>query len=121
MSPARSFDDPRLPSRRPVRRVGDLLPEAARELGLAEQLRWALAGAAWDAVVAERVPGAAGGSRPVRVEGHGTLVVEVVAPVIGQELRIRAEELLEAFGERPGGIRADRLRVVVGRGMIRSP
>lgn len=121
MSPARSFDDPRLPSRRPVRRVGDLLPDAARELGLTEQLRWALAGAAWDAVVADRVPGAAGGSRPVRVEGHGTLVVEVVAPVVGQELRIRAEELLEAFGERPGGIRAERLRVVVGRGMIRSP
>ncbi len=121
MSPARSFDDPRLPSRRPVRRVGDLLPDAARELGLAEQLRWALAGAAWDAVVAERVPGAAGGSRPVRIEGHGTLVVEAVAPVVGQELRIRAEELLEAFAERPGGIRAERLRVVVGRGMIRSP
>ncbi len=121
MSPARSFDDPRLPSRRPVRRVGDLLPEAARALGLAEQLRWALAGAAWDAVVAERVPGAAGGSRPVRVEGPGTLVVEVVAPIVGQELRIRADELLEAFGERPGGIRAERLRVVVGRGMIRSP
>jgi hypothetical protein len=121
VSPARSFDDPRLPSRRPVRRVGDLLPEAARALGLAEQLRWALAGAAWDAVVAERVPGAAGGSRPVRVDGHGTLVVEVVAPIVGQELRIRADDLLEAFGERPGGIRAERLRVVVGRGMIRSP
>jgi len=121
VSPARSFDDPRLPSRRPVRRVGDLLPDAARELGLAEQLRWALAGAAWDAVVADRVPAAAGGSRPVRVEGEGVLVVEVVAPVVGQELRIRAEELLEAFGERPGGIRAERLRVVVGRGMIRSP
>jgi hypothetical protein len=48
-------------------------------------------------------------------------VVEVAAPVIGQELRIRAEELLEAFGERPGGIKAERLRVVVAHGMIRSP
>jgi hypothetical protein len=121
VSPARPFDDPRVPSRRPVRRVGDLLPDAARELGLAEQLRWALAGMAWDAVVAERVPGAAGGSRPLRVEGQATLVVEVAAPVVGQELRIRAEELLEAFGQRPGGIRAERLRVVVTRGMIRSP
>ncbi len=121
MSPARPFDDPRLPSRRPVRRVGDLLPDAARELGLTEQLRWALAGAAWDEVIMGLVPEAAGGSRPARIEGQGTLVVEVVAPVIGQELRIRAEELLEAFGERPGGIRAERLRVVVGRGMIRSP
>ncbi len=49
------------PSRR---RIGDLLPEAALELGLVEQLRWARAGAAWDAVVADRVPTAAGGSRP---------------------------------------------------------
>ena len=121
MSPARSFDDPRLPTRRPVRRVGDLLPDAARELGLAEQLRWALAAVAWDDVVAALVPGAAGGSRPVRVEGDATLVVEVMAPVVGQELRIRADEILGAFAERPGGIRADRLRVVVGRGMIRSP
>ena len=121
MSPARSFDDPRLPARRPVRRVGDLLPDAARELGLADQLRWALAGAAWNEVIAERIPGAAGGSRPLRVEGQGTLVVEVAAPVIGQELRIRAEELLEAFAEQPGGIRAERLRVVVAHGMIRSP
>jgi len=121
VSPARRFDDPRLPSRRPVHRVGDLLPDAARELGLVEQLRWALARSAWDEVVTEQAPGAAGGSRPLRVEGHGTLVVEVVAPVVGQELRIRADELLEAFAGRPGGIRAERLRVVVGRGMIRSP
>ncbi len=121
MSPARSFDDPRLPSRRRPRRVGDLLPDAARELGLAEQLRWAQASAAWAAVVADLVPAAAGGSRPVRVEGEATLVVEVVAPVVGQELRIRAEELLEVFGERPGGIRAERLRVVVRRGMIGPP
>jgi hypothetical protein len=121
VSPARSFDDPRRPTRRPVRRIGELLPEAARELGITDQLRWALAGAAWDEVFAGRVPGAVGGSRPVRVEGHATLVVEAASPVVGQELQIRSEELLEAFGERPGGIRAERLRVVVGRGMIRSP
>ena len=121
MSPARPFDDPRRPTRRPVSRIGELLPEAARELGITEQLRWALAGAAWEGVVGELVPGAAGGSRPVRVEGHGTLVVEAASAGIGQELRIRAEELLEAFGERQDGIRAERLRVVVGRGMIRSP
>ncbi len=66
MSPARAFDEPGHPRRRPPRRVGDLLPEAARALGLEEQLRWARAVAAWDAVVAERVPAAAGGSAPVR-------------------------------------------------------
>ncbi len=121
VSPARRFDDPRVPNRRPVRRVGDLLPEAARELGLEEQLRWARAIAAWDRVVAERVPAAAGGSRPARLEGSSTLVVEAVAPIIGQELRIRAEELLEAFAAAPGGFRAERLRVVVAHGMIGSP
>ncbi len=116
MSPIRRFDDPRIPSRRPVRRVGDLLPEAARELGLEEQLRWARATGAWEAVVARLVPGAAGGSRAVRVEGDGTLVVEASAPIVGQELRVRAEELLEAFAGAPGGIPAGRLRVVVARG-----
>lgn len=121
MSPARRFDDPRVPSRRPLRRVGDLLPDAARELGLEEQLRWARAAVAWERVVEERVPGAAGGSRPTRLEGGGTLVVEAAAPIVGQELRIRADELLEAFAAAPGGIRAERLRVVVSHGMIRSP
>jgi len=121
VSPARRFDDPRIPARRPVRRIGDLLPEAARALGLEEQLRWARATTAWDRVVAERLPEASGGSRPARLEGSSTLVVEAAAPIIGQELRLRAEELLEAFAAAPGGIRAERLRVVVTHGMIRSP
>lgn len=121
MSPARGFDDPRVPSRRPVRRVGDLLPDAARQLGLEEQLRWALATSAWERVVEACVPGAAGGSRPLRLEGEGTLVVEAAAPIIGQELRIRADELLAAYAVAPGGIPAERLRVVVAHGMIRSP
>jgi hypothetical protein len=121
MSPARRFDDPRVPARRPLRRVGDLLPDAARALGLEEQLRWARAMTAWASVVAERVPGVAGDSRLARVEGEGTLVVEAATAGVGQELRIRSDELLEAFAAAPGGIRATRLRVVVARGMIRSP
>jgi predicted nucleic acid-binding Zn ribbon protein len=90
--------------------VGDLLNDAARELGLEEQLRWVRAAAAWDRIVAEHAPAAAGGSRPTRLEGDGTLVVEAAAPIVGQELRIRAEELLEAFAAAPGGMRAGRLR-----------
>ena len=101
--------------------MGDLLPEAARALGLQEELSWVRAAAAWDSVVAEQVPGAAGGSRPVGVDADGTLVVEVAAPIVGQEIRIRADELLEAFASLPGGVPAGRLRVVVARGMIRSP
>ncbi len=121
MSPARPFDDPRVPSRRPLRRVGDLLPDAARGLGLEEQLRWVQAAGAWERVVEQLAPAATGGSRPVRMEGDATLVVEAATPILGQELRIRAEELLEAFAAAPGGIRAERLRVVVTHGMIRSP
>lgn len=119
MSPARPFDDERVPRRRPVRRVGDLLPEAARALGLEEQLRWAHAAAAWDRLVEARVPAAAGGSRPVRLDRDGTLIVEVSAPIVGQELRLRADELLAAYADMAGGIRAGSLRVVVGRGIIR--
>ena len=117
-----SDDDPEsVTRRRRPSRVGDLLPEAARALGLEDELRLARAIATWDAIVAERVPGAEGGSWPVRLDADVTLVVEVAAPIIGQELRIRADELLAAFSSAPGGIRADQLRVVVGRGMIRSP
>jgi hypothetical protein len=101
--------------------VGDLLPDAARALGLEEQLRWVRAAAAWDAVLADRLPAAAGGSAPVRLEGDGTLVVEAAAPIVGQELRLRADELLEAFAAAPGGVAAVRLRVVVGRGIIGRP
>ncbi len=119
MSPARRFDDDRVPNRRRVRRVGELLPEAARALGLEEQLRWARAAAAWEALVAERAPAASGGSRPLRVERDGTLIVEASAPIVGQELQLMADELLDAYGAMPGGIRSERLRVVISRGMIR--
>jgi hypothetical protein len=119
MSPARPFDDGRVPRRRRVRRVGDLLPEAARALGLEEQLRWARAAAAWNRLVQGRVPAAAGGSRPVRLERDGTLIVEASAPIVGQELLLRADELLAAYAEMADGIRAGSLRVVVGRGIIR--
>lgn len=113
--------DDRDHGRRPVRRVGELLPDAARALGLEEQLRWVRAAAAWEAAVASVVPGAAGGSRALRLDPDGSIVVEAAAPIVGQELRIRADELLEAFASTPGGMVAPRLRVVVARGMIRTP
>lgn len=119
MAPARPYDDDRIPRRRPVQRVGDLLPAAARALGLEEQLRWVRAGAAWNRLVDAHVPAAAGGSRLVRLERDGTLIVEATAPIVGQELLLRADELLAAYAEMPDGIRAGSLRVVVGRGIIR--
>ena len=119
MSPARPFDDERVPRRRQPRRVGDLLPEAARALGLEEQLRWARAVAAWDRLVQVHAPAAAGGSRPVRLERDGTLVVEASAPIVGQELLVCADGLFAAYAAMADGIRAESLRVVVRRGIIR--
>jgi predicted nucleic acid-binding Zn ribbon protein len=100
--------------RRPMERIGELIPEAARRLGLEDELRLARAGATWDALVAERVPPAAGACRLVRAEG-GLLLVEADAPIVGQELRLRSPELLAAFRAAPGGFLARELRVVVRR------
>jgi predicted nucleic acid-binding Zn ribbon protein len=100
--------------RRPMERIGELIPEAARRLGLEDELRLARAGATWDALVAERVPPAAGACRLVKAEG-GVLLVEADAPIVGQELRLRSPELLAAFRAAPGGFAARELRVVVRR------
>ena len=97
--------------RRRPSRIGDLLPEAARELGLEAELRLARATATWDALVAERVPPAAGMCRLVRLE-PGRLVVEADEPIVASELRLRALELLAAFASAPGGMPATELRIV---------
>ena len=103
--------------RRAPRRVGELLPEAARALGLEEELRRARAGLAWEAIVADRLPAAVGGSRAIRVDGE-LLLVEASAPIVGQELRLRSTELAEAFAASTG-LPVTGLRVVVAGGMIR--
>jgi hypothetical protein len=95
-----------------MERIGDLIPDAARRLGLDEELRRARAITTWSALVAERVPAAAGACRLIRVDGFA-LVVEADAPIVAQELRLRAPELLVAFGAAPGGRRATELRVRV--------
>ncbi len=104
-------DDPesQLRRRRPDR-IGDLLPEAARRLGLEKELRLARAITTWDALVAERVPPAAGACRLVRLEPDA-LVVAVTEPIVAAELRMRALELLEAFAAAPGGVRVRYLRI----------
>jgi hypothetical protein len=96
--------------RRRPSRVGDLLPEAARALGLEDELRLARAIATWDALIAERVPPAVGACRVVALEPDA-LVVAVDEPIVGAELRMRALELLGAFGAAPGGARVRELRL----------
>jgi hypothetical protein len=97
-----------------MRRIGDLIPEAARALGLEDELRLSRAIATFEAIVAERVPAAAGSCRVVRIEGFA-LVVEADAPIVAQELRLRASELLGAFAAAPGGLGVRELQVHVRR------
>ncbi|MFP5343451.1 MAG: DciA family protein [Candidatus Limnocylindria bacterium] len=100
--------------KRPMRRIGDLIPDAARALGLEDELRLARAIATFEAIVAERVPAAAGACRVTQLAGFA-LDVEADAPIIAQELRLRASELLTAFAAAPGGVGVRDLRVHVRR------
>jgi hypothetical protein len=104
--------------RRPMTRIGELLPDAARGLGLEDELRLSRAMATFEAIVAERVPPAAGACRVIRLDGFA-LIVEADAPIVAQELRLRATELLAAFAASPAGIGARELRVHVRSGGAR--
>jgi predicted nucleic acid-binding Zn ribbon protein len=97
-----------------MERIGDLLPETARRLGLEDELRLVRAAGIWAAIVAERVPAATGATRLQRVE-RGVLLVEADSPIVAQELRLRGPELLGAFRAAPGGLLADELAVRVRR------
>jgi hypothetical protein len=99
-------------------RIGELLPDAARGLGLEDELRLSRAMATFEAIVAERVPPAAGACRVIRLDGFA-LIVEADAPIVAQELRLRASELLAAFAASPAGIGARELRVHVRSGGAR--
>jgi hypothetical protein len=100
--------------RRPMSRIGDLIPRAAAGLGLEDELRRARFLATFDAIVAERVPAAHGACRALRLEGE-TLVVEADAPIVGQELLLHGEALTSAFRTAPGGAPVRQIRVVVRR------
>ena len=86
-----------------MRRLGDLLPPAAQALGLEEPLMRGRAMAAWSRLVAERVPAAAGSSTLLDLRDDGAVVVAADSPIVAQELRLRADELLAAFAQAPGG------------------
>ncbi len=100
--------------RRPMRRLGDLLPEAAASLGLEDELRLARAMSAWERLVAEHLPAAAGASRLVGMQGDA-LLVTAASSVVASELRLRSALLLARLAAAPGGVRARELRVVVRR------
>ena len=100
--------------RRPMRRLSDLLPEAAAALGIEEDLQRARVAAAWQRTVAERVPGASGSSHVLGLEAGG-LVVAASDAALAQELRLRAPELLEALVRAPGVGNLRGIRIVVRR------
>ncbi len=102
------------PRKRPMRRIGELIPDAARALGLEDELRLARAIATFESIVAERVPAAAGACRVIRLEGFA-IDVEADAPIVAQELRLRGAELLTTFTSAPGGVGVRELRVHVRR------
>ena len=102
------------PRKRPMRRIGELIPDAARALGLEDELRLARAIATFESIVAERVPAAAGACRVVSLAGFA-IDVEADAPIVAQELRLRGSELLDAFRTAPGGVGIRELRVHVRR------
>lgn len=95
-------------------RLGDLIPDAARALGLEDELRRSRAMATFEAIVAERVPTVAGACRVTHLEGF-TLDIEADAPIVAQELRLHQSELLAAFAASPGGLGVRQLRVHVRR------
>ena len=97
-----------------MRRLGDLLPQAATALGLDAQLQQARAMASWERLVEELAPAAAGHSTVLELR-PGTLVVSADEPIVAQELRLRATELLAAFATAPGGTRLLELHVVMRR------
>jgi hypothetical protein len=97
-----------------MRRLGDLIPDTARALGLEDELRLARAMATFESIVAERVPAAASACRVVRLEGFA-IDVEADAPIVAQELRLRSSDLLTAFAATPGGSGIRDLRVHVRR------
>ena len=74
------------------------------------ELRLARAVTTWDVLIEERVPPAVGACRLVRLEDDA-IVVAADEPIVAAELRMRATELLDAFGRAPGGARVRFLRI----------
>ncbi len=81
---------------RGMERLADLLPRAAREFGLEDQLEQARVASAWLTTVAERMPAAAGECRLVELN-QGVATIEADEPIVAQEIRLRSPELLAAL------------------------
>jgi predicted nucleic acid-binding Zn ribbon protein len=91
---SRPPDDESAPRR--MQRLSDLLPETARQYGLEEQLDQARLAGAWEEILSERVPAAAGSCRLIGFR-QDVVTVEADQPIVAQEIRLRLPELLGAL------------------------
>ena len=99
-------------SRRPMRRLSELLPEAVAALGIGDELVTAGRERTFEALVEELVPAAAGRCALVELRPP-QLVVRADDPATAQELRLNGSTLLAAFRTEAGTPRPTELRVVV--------
>lgn len=95
-----------------MRRLGDILPDVAADIGIKEELRRSRQMATWQRLVAELVPSAAGDSQLLAVQPPA-LIARAGSAVVAQELRLRQRELLDGFARAPDGQRLIELRIVV--------
>jgi predicted nucleic acid-binding Zn ribbon protein len=86
------------PDKKPrgMERLADLLPSTARAYGLEEQLEQARVASAWQSMISERIPAAAGACRLVDLN-QGVATIEADEPIVAQEIRLRSLELLAAL------------------------
>jgi hypothetical protein len=99
-------------TRRPMRRLSDLLPDVATHLGIQPELRAANQALTWERLVADLVPHASGTCHVLEVRPP-TLVVSVPDAATAQELRLHASVLLDGFATLADGQRLADLKVVV--------
>jgi predicted nucleic acid-binding Zn ribbon protein len=97
-----------------MRRLSDVLPSVASQLGLEQELELGRAYASWERLVGELVPAAAGATQLLEIRPPA-LIVSASDGFVAQELRLNSDELLRAFAGAPGGTRLLELRPVVRR------
>ena len=78
---------------RGMERLADLLPQTVRQFGLEDQFEQARAAAAWLRLIEERVPAAVEACRLTDLR-NGIATIETDEPIVAQEIRLRAPELL---------------------------
>ena len=99
-------------TRRRMRRLSELLPDAVAALGIADELAAATREASWESVVEGLVPAAIGHSELVAIRPP-QLIVSASDPATAQELRLHGAALLAAFPSGPDRQPVTELRVVV--------